>query len=210
MRLLKVNDDLTLDIVPEVLEIPEFKAIVKRIKKTKGDVDGRLKLIAKKELAYVFHMASDEGPYFSYEPKERHQRLANDLFEDHTWQPDKEVEAAIEKFKELNQTPSSKTVATIINALIKANKIVDTLIDEVEKNLTEEKYKQGVTNKQGQVVTGVEIMLGDIQALIKVANEIPKSLDIYEKIQEKILKERSKAASKFKAGKEVDDWQRAD
>ena len=29
MRLLKVNDDLTLDILPEVLEIPEFKAIVK-------------------------------------------------------------------------------------------------------------------------------------------------------------------------------------
>lgn len=88
MRLLKVNDDLTLDILPEVLEIPEFKAIVKRVKKCKGDNDGRLKLMAKKELAYVYHMASDEGPYFSYEPKERHQRLANDLFEDHTWKAD--------------------------------------------------------------------------------------------------------------------------
>jgi hypothetical protein len=105
MRLLKVNDDLTLEIVPEVLEIPEFKAIVKRLKKCKGDTDGRLKLMAKKELAYVFHMASDEGPYFSYEPKERQQRLANDLFEDHKWQPDEEILAAIEKFKELNQTP---------------------------------------------------------------------------------------------------------
>jgi len=29
MRLLKVNDDLSLDILPEVLEIPEFKAIVR-------------------------------------------------------------------------------------------------------------------------------------------------------------------------------------
>ncbi len=209
MRLLKVNDDLSLEIIPEVLEIPEFKAIVKRTKKCKGDNDGRLKVMAKKELAYVYHMASDEGPYFSYEPKERQQRLANDLFEDHKWQPDEEILAAIEKFKELNQTPSSKTVATIINALTKANKIVNGLIDEIEKNFDEKKYEQGVTNKQGQVVTGVEIMLGDLQAVTKVANEIPKSIDIFEKLQEKILKEKQIAASKFRGGIEVNDFERA-
>jgi uncharacterized protein YqgV (UPF0045/DUF77 family) len=208
MRLLKVNDDLSLEIVPEVLEIPEFKAIVKRIKKCKGDNDGRLKLMARKELAYVYHMSSDEGPYFSFAPKERHQRLANDLFENHKWEPDAEILAGIEKFKELNQTPSSKTVGTIINALHKANKIVDTLINEIENNLDEEKYKQGVTNKQGQIVTGVEIMLGDIQALIKAANEIPKSIDIFEKLQEKILKEKQVAASKFRGGAEVSDFER--
>ena len=95
MRLLKVNDDLSLEIVPEVLEIPEVKAIVKRIKKCKGDNDGRLKLMARKELAYVYHMSSDEGPYFSFAPKERHQRLANDLFEDHKWEPDAEILAGI-------------------------------------------------------------------------------------------------------------------
>jgi hypothetical protein len=209
MRLLKVNDDLTLEILPEVLEIPEFKAIVRRIKKCKGDNDGRLKLMAKKELAYVFHMASDEGPYFSYEPKERHKRLANDLFEDHKWQPDEEILAAIEKFKELNQTPSSKTVATIINALTKANKIVNGLINEIEKNFDEKKYEQGVTNKQGQVVTGVEIMLGDLQAVTKVANEIPKSIDIFEKLQEKILKEKQVAASKFRGSVEISDFEKA-
>jgi hypothetical protein len=208
MRLLRVNEDLTLDIIPEVLEIPEFKAIVKRVKKCKGDTDGRLKLMARKELAYVYHMSSDEGPYFSFPPKERHQRLANDLFEDHKWEPDAEILAGIEKFKELNQTPSSKTVGTIINALHKANKIVDTLINEIENNLDEEKYKQGVTNKQGQIVTGVEIMLGDIQALIKAANEIPKSIDIFEKLQEKILKEKQVAASKFRGGAEVSDFER--
>jgi hypothetical protein len=209
MRLLRVNEDLTLDIIPEVLEIPEFKAIVKRVKKCKGDTDGRLKLMARKELAYVYHMSSDEGPYFSFPPKERHQRLANDLFEDHKWEPDAEILAGIEKFKELNQTPSSKTVGTIINALHKANKIVDTLINEIENNLNEEKYKQGVTNKQGQIVTGVEIMLGDIQALIKAANEIPKSIDIFEKLQEKILKEKQVAASKFRGGAEISDFERS-
>lgn len=209
MRLLRVNEDLTLDIIPEVLEIPEFKAIVKRVKKCKGDTDGRLKLMARKQLAYVYHMSSDEGPYFSFPPKERHQRLANDLFEDHKWEPDAEILAGIEKFKELNQTPSSKTVGTIINALHKANKIVYILINEVENNLNEEKYKQGVTNKQGQIVTGVEIMLGDIQALIKAANEIPKSIDIFEKLQEKILKEKQVAASKFRGGAEISDFERS-
>lgn len=208
MRLLKVDNALNLEIIPEILEIPEFKAIVKRVKKCKGDNDGRLKLMAKKELAYVFHMASDEGPYFSYEPRERHNRLANDLFEDHTWKADDEILAAIEKFKELNHTPASKTVATIINALYKANKIVNGLIDEIEKNYDEKKYEQGVTNKQGQIVTGVEIMLGDLQAVNKVANEIPKSIDIFEKLQEKILKEKQVAASKFRGGAEISDFER--
>lgn len=197
MRLLKVNNDLELEIVPEVLLIPEFSKAVNT-----GKDDPR------KVLAYVFHMASEEGPYASYEPKERQSRLANDLFNNHKWKPSKEIEAAIEKYKELNHTPASKTVTTIINALHKTNKIIDTLINEIESNLTEEKYKQGVTNKQGQIVTGVEIMLGDIQALLKAANEVPKTIDIFEKLQEKILKEKQVAASKFRGGAEISDFER--
>ena len=208
MRLFKVTEDLELEILPEILEIPEFKAVIRRLKKCKGDLDGRLKLVAKKELAYIYHMASAEGPYFSYPPLERHQRLVNDLFEDPKWKADEEVLTAIERFKELDQTPASKTINTIINALHKSNRIIDTLIEEIEKNMDEKKYEQGVTNKQGQTVTGVEIMLGDIQALLKVANEIPKSIDVYEKLQEKILKEKQVAASKFRGGAEVSDFER--
>jgi len=184
MRLLKVNDDLTLDIVPEVLEIPEFKVITRRLKKTKGDI------------------------YSSFEPKERHKRLANDLFEDPKWQPDDDINKAIEKYKELNHTAASKTLATIINALYKANKIVDTLINEIENNLETGKYKEGINNKKGQVITGVEIMLNDIQALLKTSNEIPKTIDIFEKLQDKIIKEKQVAASKFRGGAEISDFER--
>ena len=208
MRLLKVNDDLTLEILPETLLIPEFKAVIRRTKKCKEDFDGRNKVIAKKELAYIYHMASSEGPYFSYEPKERQQRLANDLFNDHTWKPDNEIIVAIDKFKELDQTPASKTINTIVNALHKSNKIIDILINEIEKNLEEKKYEQGITNKQGQTTTGVEIMLGDLQALIKTANEIPKSLDVFEKLQDKILREKQAVASRTKANAEVSEFER--
>jgi hypothetical protein len=209
MRLLKITEDLKLEILPETLLIPEFKAVIKRTKKCKEDFDGRLKTIAKKELAYVYHMASGEGPYFSYEPKERHLRLANDLFEEHKWEPDNEVLAAIEKFKELDQTPASKTINTIVNALHKANRVIDTLIDVIETNMDEKKYDQGITNKQGQVITGVEIMLGDLQALIKTSNEIPKSLAVFEALQEKILREKQVKESRFKAGVEVNDFERS-
>ena len=209
MRLLKVTEDLTLEILPEILLIPEFKAVIRRTKKCKEDFDGRNKLVAKKELAYVYHMASGEGPYFSYEPKERHQRLANDLFDDHKWEPDTEVLAAIERFKELDQTPASKTINTIVNALHKANRVIDTLIDVIETNMDEKKYDQGITNKQGQVITGVEIMLGDLQALIKTSNEIPKSLAVFEALQEKVLREKQVKESRFKAGVEVNDFERS-
>ena len=209
MRLLKVNNDLELEIVPEVLEIPEFKAVVKRTKKCKGDNDGRLKLVAKKELAYVYHMSSPEGPYSSYDDKERHQRLANDLFEDPKWQPDDEVKMAIEKYKELNHTAASRTLNTVINALYKSDKIINTLIEEIEKNIEEGKHKSGINNKKGQIVSGIELMLNDLQSLIKTANEIPKSIDTFEKLQDKILKEKQVAASKFRGGADISDFERS-
>jgi hypothetical protein len=209
MRLLKVTEDLKIEILPETLLIPEFKNIVKRTKKCKEDHDGRQKLMAKKELAYVFHMASTEGPYASYTLFDRHIQLANDLFEDHTWQPDEEVKVGIERFKELNQTPSSQALNTIINALHKSNKIVDALINQIEQDLTEEKHKSGINNKKGQIVSGVELMLNDLQALLKVANEIPKSIDQYEKLDEKILKEKQAKASKYRGSAEINDFERS-
>jgi hypothetical protein len=51
-------------------------------------------------------------------------------------------------------------------------------------------------------------MLNDIQALLKASNEIPKTIDIFEKLQDKIIKEKQVAASKFRGGVEINDFER--
>ncbi len=199
MKLLKVNDDLTLDILPETLLIPEFKALIKKNKTSE---------LVKKELAYVYHMANHDGPYSSYPLRERHHRLANDLFENHKWEPDAILNNAIEKYKELNHSPSTKAVTTIINAMYKTNKIVDTLIDEIQQNLEDNKHKSGINNKRGQVVSGIELMLNDLTALMKASKEVPHLIDQYEKLQDKLMKEKMEAASRYRGGASIEDFER--
>jgi hypothetical protein len=46
MKLLAVDKEMNVEIEPHCYEIEEFKNVIKRIKKTRGDTDGR-----KKELA---------------------------------------------------------------------------------------------------------------------------------------------------------------
>jgi hypothetical protein len=199
MRLLKVNDDLTLEVVPETMLVPEFKALMKKSKSPET---------IHKELAYIYHMANHDGPYASYPLNERHLRLANDLFNDHTWRPNDVIEKAVEKYKELNHSPSTKALTTIINAMYKTNKIVDTLIDEIEKNLEEGQHKSGINNKRGQVVSGIELMLNDLTALMKASKEVPHLIDQYEKLQDKLLKEKMEAASRYRGGVEINDFER--
>jgi hypothetical protein len=82
-------------------------------------------------------------------------------------------------------------------------------LHQIEQDLTEEKHKSGINNKKGQIVSGVELMLNDLQALLKVANEIPKSIDQYEKLDEKILKEKQAKASKYRGSAEINDFERS-
>lgn len=51
MKLLAVDKEFNVEIEPHCYEIEEFKNVIKRIKKTRGDTDGRKKELAKKELA---------------------------------------------------------------------------------------------------------------------------------------------------------------
>jgi predicted transcriptional regulator len=201
MRLFRVTDDFEIEILPETLLYPEFNAIVKRGKKDKDKVI--------KELAYIYHMSNLESPYASYPPKERHKRLVNDLFNNHLWQPDELVSKGIDRYKEENHTATSKTIETVINALYKANVIVNTLIEEIEQNLQDNKHKSGINNKKGQIVSGIELMLNDLQSLIKTSNEIPKSIDVFEKLLDKIIKEKEMKESRFRGGSQVSDFEKA-
>jgi len=101
MKLLTVDKEFNVEIEPHCCEIEEFKAIVRRKKTCAGDADGRLKVIAKKELAYVYHMASNDSIYANFPEKTRHQHLINDIFKDPTYKIDQEVKDAVEKYKEL-------------------------------------------------------------------------------------------------------------
>jgi len=81
----------------EGVNIPEFREIWMA-----DEDDGKAK--ARKELAYVYHMASPKSSYAKLPNHERDGELRRDYINDETWEPSELVQNAIDKYRKLNST----------------------------------------------------------------------------------------------------------
>ena len=210
MKVLKLTEELNLEIQSELFEIEEFKALIKRIKVGRSDNDGRKKLIAKKEIAYVYHMADPNSRYYNYAESERKNKLKSDIFNevDEDWQPDKEVELAILKYRELIKTPSLRTVDSMLNSLHESEEIIIEITKQLKQDLKDGKHKSGINNKRGQIVSGTELMLNDLTALLKVSKEIPNHIEVLEKLQKKLQEENKTQAAKVRGNLQISERER--
>lgn len=84
---------------PEVLNIPEFKAIWKRDK-------DRFKKNAFKKFEYIYYLADYKSPYANYPESERLKRIKEDFDIGEKELEDAYVTAALEKYRELQFTPT--------------------------------------------------------------------------------------------------------
>lgn len=209
-KVLKLNEELNLEIAAELLEIEQFKTIIKRVKVGRTDSEGKKKLIATKEIAYVYHMANPLSPYYNYSETERAKKLKSDLFTgiDDEWEPDNEVKACIVKYRELTKTPSLHAVDSMLNSLHECNDIIIEITKQLKQDLKDGKHKSGINNKRGQIVSGTELMLNDLTALLKVSKEIPNHIEVLEKLQKKLQEERKMSKVKIKGNVYVSDRER--
>lgn len=159
--------DYIVKINPSALNIPEFNDIWKRDK-------SKSKNVAYAELSYVYYLCDYKSEYRNYSYDERKEKVFNDhcrnqISED--WKPDAKVNAAIEKYEEMQTTPSLRflsavesqldkisdflngtaadddTIKTIVDSIDKANKIIlqlPKLKEAVKKEVSEaEKIRGG-------------------------------------------------------------------
>jgi len=208
MKLLAVDKEFNVEIEPHCYEIEEFKNVIKRIKKTRGDTDGRKKELAKKELAYIYHMASNDSIYANFSERDRHFNLLNDVFGDSSYKIDAEVKLAIEKYKELNITPALKLIVTLTETLHKTDKIIKAIIEQLEENLENNTHKQQYVKMGNAVKTGVQITVDDINCLMDVGKRVPLMLTELEGLQKKVEKEKEEKASRIKGKLEVSNRER--
>jgi hypothetical protein len=104
---MKVFDIIGGEVVidPSRLIIPEFKKLWSR-DKTKD------KRHALKEISYIvfrFDLSSD-NPYRGYNEYDRDDVLKKDLFGNINWQPDKDIQLAINRFQELMETTNIRVL----------------------------------------------------------------------------------------------------
>lgn len=103
MRLFDIiNGELVIN-NPNVLAVPEFRVIWERDK----DSD---KENAVKDLSYVVFLCDESlhNPYRAYKELDREATLKKDFIGDINWVPDKELQAAIDKYREATETTISR------------------------------------------------------------------------------------------------------
>ena len=99
---------------PTSIWIPEFKALWDRDR-------SRTKEKASKEISYIVFMYGFDSPYLAYSEREREGKIIKDYFADrkYKWSPDDKVKAAIKKYKEMQETPTTRLLGAAKMAIEK-------------------------------------------------------------------------------------------
>ena len=150
-------------ITPEGVFIPEFKAIWNR------DADEN-KTTAQKELAYVFHMADPKSAYAGLLDREVGVRA--DYLDK---KPDKLLVEAIEKYKQLKETPTIRALISCQNLLEKMTKFFDTV--NLKEFTTDPKTgKKTFTHDIGKITAALQKYEGVVSTIRKLKEEVEKEL----------------------------------
>lgn len=148
---------------PQFLAVPEFGVIWKRDKtKTKNK--------AIKELSYIVFLCDNTiaNPYKGYPEDTRRDILIDDFIREKDWKEDDEIKAAIDKFKNLSETTSSRLVAA---AMVAASKLTDYYLN-VDLNAKDDNGKFLHSAKELQ--NNIERLGNTIKSLYNLNEQIKK------------------------------------
>lgn len=171
MKVLDIQNN-TVIINPECLVIPQFSVIWERDKSEDKNK-------AFKEITWVYMMGNYNTIYRSYDSELRQEVVSEDIFGDKTYKPSKEVLSALEKYKELQSTPSLRYLEACLIAMEQTEHYLRHVNYDILDKMGKPKYKY------------TEISKG-----IKEASGI---IDSIEKLREKVKLEQQTSA-KIKAG----------
>ncbi len=144
----------------EGVNIPEFKAI------WMAD-ESEDKTLARKELAYVYHMASSKSSYAKLAEHEKEGEIRRDYIGEIDWTPSALVLDAIDKYRKLNSTE-------LMRLLGAASGVADKLAD----------YFRGVDFEEITMQGDMKYEAGDvINSLSKLANVVKSIRELKEQVE---------------------------
>lgn len=116
-----------------------------------------------KELAYVYHVADYQSIYRNYHIDTREAKIKLDLFDDRQWNPDKDILAAIEKYKELQTTLSMQLLDDVELGLTKLRDYFRDIEFDDDDNGTQAKNFIANVQKMGDVVKGMKSLREEVE-----------------------------------------------
>jgi hypothetical protein len=195
MNIFNVKDG-ELIVEAELLTIPEFKKI--------WDWDrAASKSYAMKELSIVYHMADINSPYSSYPESKRFLALRDDILKNDTKYVLR-LKEAVAKYKELNETPSERSVKELRETLESMRNIISVFRDNIEKKLKESDLDEVVSvNRNGTVVTKLNILNANLKDLLDNAARMPRLIEQLSELEEKIKLNKAVDSGKVRGNKEI-------
>ncbi len=171
MKFFKLNEEGAITLDKDIIALyPLVKKILARDKggKIYGDPDGRHKLYAMRELAYVYYMCDFEAypAQHGMNEKEAHKYAIKNAQLDKDYQPDETVSAFMKQYEVEHLSITKKNIKTLLRVFALNDKIVE----KIENNLTE--------TLNFPVLTGPQIaeILSYQKQLVSIATDIPKTV----------------------------------
>lgn len=152
---------------PAALLIHEFKEVYERDKEPN-------KSRALKEFGYIYYMGDYKSIYLSVPPDERESVIIEDVFKKEKWTPDVTVKAAVDKYIELQKTPTMRLIKSAFNVLEETINYFNS-VDYTERD------------NRGQPIYKVN-------DVTKAVSDLGKVTDSLEKLDEKVKKELKETA----------------
>lgn len=171
MKLFTLVDNVV-QIEPELRLIPEFRKVIE------ADKD-RNKRTALKELAYVYFMADYRSAFLIYPEKERSKRIRADQELPEKVPPT--TQAALDKYTEFQQTPSSKALKAVREGLLTSSAVIELL----------QKKLEAMMEQAGEdlVGTSTEDIVALVTQLISLSGKLPANIQQVHDLEEKLKKE---------------------
>ena len=174
--------------------IKEFKVILVRDKGAKGDTQARKKLQAQKEFTFIYHYCDYRSQFWNYSEKDRFAKaLKNAELDPKTdISKDAELQAAIEVYMALQETPSLELLTELKDGLHTSKKVVKKIREDLEAKLDAADFDEpevSVKNGKNVLIDPVEKITLRLKALMDIGNALPKTLETIEELEEKVKKE---------------------
>lgn len=197
IELFKIEDGDIIVNRPIVLTIPEFNIILRRSKGIEGDSDGRKKLMAFKEFAYIYHIADpDSKPNRSGYNENKAIKYAKDKAGlPDNWKADDIINKAINIYKNECVSVIDESILELIKTFSntriitkKVRKSIETILSNDLLTVDEAKEVINLVNiliTQAERMPELSIMLQNTINKLKIENKVSKG-DVFRGSNEEI------------------------
>lgn len=180
----------------EILTIPTFRKILTRDKGSKGDADGRKKLFAFKEFAYIYHMADYKSTPNSaaYSRSKAHKYALTVTGLPDNYKPDSVVLKAIEYYKKEQFSLPRQTINNLTRAYGMVNNIVDKLTNTLQKWIDKDEL---TVDEAKSVLNTIELLIEQGNKLPSLTQKLNLAVRELERLEEKELRDKVKGTDEY-------------